>query len=45
MEVYAHDTDKELNEPPVFRLHIELTDVDFDKLKNLPEIKVNYELK
>lgn len=45
MEVYAHDDDKRLNYPPLFRLHIEFTDVDFDRLKKLPEIKVNYEIK
>ena len=45
IEVYEHDDDKILNLPPLFRLHVEFTDVYFDKLENLPELKLNYKIK
>ena len=45
MEVFEHDTDKQLNVPPLFRLHVEITDVDFERLKTLPKITVDYKVR
>lgn len=44
IEVYEHDDDKRLNYPPLFRLHVEFTDVDFERLKTLPKIEVDYKI-
>lgn len=45
IEVFEHGTHKQLNVPPLFRLHIEFTDVDFERLKTLPKIRIDYETK
>ena len=43
-EVYQHPTDKEAGMPPLFRFQVEVTDLDFERVKGVPEFKVNYEL-
>lgn len=45
MAFYANKEDEILGLDPVFRVHIEITDIDFDRIGTIPKVSVEYKLK
>lgn len=44
-EVYAHPGDKELGIPPLFSAQVEIFDVDFARIEEVPSVQLNYKRK
>lgn len=41
MEIFENPEDM----TPLFRLHVEITDIDFDRIDTLPQVRVDYKVK